>query len=99
MVRRDRFPYTHSIKLEKLFPTSQIAGECISFGAAPNKAVVGANAFAHESGIHQHGMLANSADLRDHDAGLCRRGQYQSCAGQALRPRALADRLEKLGTR
>jgi 2-isopropylmalate synthase len=31
----------------------------ISFGCSPNKAVVGANAFAHESGIHQHGMLAN----------------------------------------
>jgi 2-isopropylmalate synthase len=59
MVRRDRFPYTCNIKMEKLFPTSQLLAECISFGTAPNKAVVGANAFAHESGIHQHGMLAN----------------------------------------
>ncbi len=34
-------------------------GERISFRPAPNKAVVGSNAFAHEAGIHQHGMLAN----------------------------------------
>jgi 2-isopropylmalate synthase len=34
-------------------------GEIISFACSPNKAVVGANAFAHESGIHQHGVLAN----------------------------------------
>ena len=34
-----------------------------------NKAIVGRNAFAHESGIHQDGMLKNTADLRDHDAG------------------------------
>src|SRR5713101_2277496 len=39
MVRRDRFPYTHQIKMEKLYPTSQMLAECISFGAAPNKAV------------------------------------------------------------
>jgi 2-isopropylmalate synthase len=33
--------------------------ECISFGAAPNKAIVGANAFAHAAGIHQHGVMVN----------------------------------------
>ena len=40
-------------------PTSKLLGEIISFQCSPNKAVVGANAFAHESGIHQHGVLAN----------------------------------------
>jgi len=59
MVRRDKFPYTSSIVMPQLYPTSQMLSECISFGCSPNKAVVGANAFAHESGIHQHGMLAN----------------------------------------
>ncbi len=59
MVRRDKFPYTNSIVMKQLYPTSQMLSECISFGCSPNKAVVGANAFAHESGIHQHGMLAN----------------------------------------
>jgi 2-isopropylmalate synthase len=59
MVRRDKLPYTNNIKLDQLYPTSQMLAEFISFGCSPNKAVVGANAFAHESGIHQHGMMAN----------------------------------------
>jgi 2-isopropylmalate synthase len=58
-VRRDRFPVTHNIVMKELYPTSKLLGEIISFGPAPNKAVVGKNAFAHESGIHQHGVLAN----------------------------------------
>lgn len=57
--RRDRFPYVNSIVMKQLYPTSQLLARLISFGCSPNKAVVGANAFAHESGIHQHGMLAN----------------------------------------
>ena len=59
MVRRDKFPYTNNIKMNQLYPTSQMLAEFISFGCSPNKAVVGANAFAHESGIHQHGVMAN----------------------------------------
>jgi 2-isopropylmalate synthase len=59
MVRKDRMPYESSIVMSKLFETSQMLAKCISFGAAPNKAIVGANAFAHASGIHQHGVLAN----------------------------------------
>lgn len=59
MVRHELFPYTSNIVMPQLYPTSQMLSECISFGCSPNKAIVGANAFAHESGIHQHGMLAN----------------------------------------
>jgi 2-isopropylmalate synthase len=58
-VRHDRFPYRNNIQMKQLYPTSKLLEEVISFGCSPNKAVVGANAFAHESGIHQHGMLAN----------------------------------------
>lgn len=57
--RRDKFPYGNNIVMPQLYPTSRLLGELISFGCSPNKAVVGANAFAHESGIHQHGVLAN----------------------------------------
>jgi 2-isopropylmalate synthase len=57
--RRDKFPYRNNIVMQQLFPTSRMLGEVISFNCSPNKAVVGANAFAHESGIHQHGVLAN----------------------------------------
>ena len=59
LVRRDKFPYAHGLALEQLYPTSQLLSELISFTPAPNKAVVGSNAFAHEAGIHQHGMLAH----------------------------------------
>ena len=57
--RHDRYPYTSNIVMSELYPTSKMLGEIISFQCSPNKAVVGANAFAHESGIHQHGVLAN----------------------------------------
>jgi 2-isopropylmalate synthase len=57
--RHDRYPYTSNIVMNQLYPTSKLLGEIISFQCSPNKAVVGANAFAHESGIHQHGVLAN----------------------------------------
>jgi 2-isopropylmalate synthase len=59
MVRRDKCAYRNNIVMPQLYPTSRLLGELISFGCSPNKAVVGANAFAHESGIHQHGVLAN----------------------------------------
>jgi 2-isopropylmalate synthase len=59
LVRRDKFPCSHSIVLDRLYPTSQLLSEIISFGPPPNKAVVGSNAFSHEAGIHQHGVLAN----------------------------------------
>jgi 2-isopropylmalate synthase len=59
VVRKDKLPYTHNIVMNKLYPTSRMLAECISFGAAPNKAIVGANAFAHAAGIHQHGMMIN----------------------------------------
>jgi 2-isopropylmalate synthase len=58
-VRHDKFPLEHGLHLERLYPTSQALAQCISFSPAPNKAIVGNNAFAHEAGIHQHGVLAN----------------------------------------
>ncbi len=97
MVRRDRFPYTNHIVMEKLFPTSQMLAECISFGAAPNKAVVGANAFAHESGIHQHGMLANPLTYEIMTPASVGAGNTNLVLGKHSGRRALADRLEKLG--
>jgi 2-isopropylmalate synthase len=57
--RRDKLPYRHNIVMNRLYPTSQMLAECITFGAAPNKAIVGKNAFAHAAGIHQHGVMVN----------------------------------------
>ena len=58
-VRRDKLPYPHNIIMKEIFATSQMLAQCISFSAAPNKAIVGANAFAHAAGIHQHGVMVN----------------------------------------
>ena len=58
-VRGDRFPMEHRLNLDRLYGVSQLLGEVISFKPSPNKAVVGSNAFAHEAGIHQHGVLSN----------------------------------------
>src|SRR5436305_6272715 len=58
-VRADRLPYAVGVRSEEIYPTSQMLSEIIGFGVQPNKAVVGRNAFAHEAGIHQHGVLSN----------------------------------------
>ena len=58
-VRADQYPVESNIVLEKLYPVSQLLASVISFAPSPNKAVVGSNAFAHEAGIHQHGVLSN----------------------------------------
>lgn len=58
-VRADRYPLKSGLNLEKLYPLSQQLARTISFGPSPNKAIVGSNAFAHEAGIHQHGVLSN----------------------------------------
>lgn len=58
-VRSDCFPFETNARTEKLYQTSQLLSEIIGFGVQPNKAIVGMNAFAHEAGIHQHGVLKN----------------------------------------
>jgi len=59
VTRHDQLPFCNNIVMNQLYPTSQMLTTCISFGPAPNKAIVGANAFAHAAGIHQHGVIAN----------------------------------------
>jgi 2-isopropylmalate synthase len=58
-VRREILPYTTGVDTRRLYATSQALAETIGFRPQPNKAIVGANAFAHEAGIHQHGVLSN----------------------------------------
>jgi 2-isopropylmalate synthase len=58
-VRKDSFGVTTNIKLDQLFPASRLLTEVTGAVVAPNKAVVGANAFAHEAGIHQDGIIKN----------------------------------------
>jgi 2-isopropylmalate synthase len=58
-VRKESFGVTTNIKMEQLFPSSRMLTEITGAQVAPNKAVVGANAFAHEAGIHQDGIIKN----------------------------------------
>ena len=58
-VRADRLPFDTGIDTTQLYSTSQLLSRTIGFGVQPNKAIVGRNAFAHEAGIHQHGMISN----------------------------------------
>lgn len=58
-VRQAHFGLSTGVNLPEIFPTSQLLAEVTGTGVAPNKAVVGANAFAHEAGIHQDGIIKN----------------------------------------
>lgn len=58
-VRADRYPYHTAIAGEQLYPTSRLLEEITGIPVQPNKAIIGRNAFAHEAGIHQDGMLKN----------------------------------------
>ena len=58
-VRADRLPFATNIVTEQLYPASQLLSSIVGFEVQPNKAIVGRNAFAHEAGIHQHGVINN----------------------------------------
>jgi 2-isopropylmalate synthase len=58
-VRADQLPFETSIDTLQIYPTSQLLSAIIGFAVQPNKAIVGRNAFAHEAGIHQHGVMSN----------------------------------------
>ena len=58
-VRKESFGAQTNIVLSQLFPASRLLTEITGAQVAPNKAVVGANAFAHEAGIHQDGIIKN----------------------------------------
>jgi hypothetical protein len=55
----DRYPYETGVTSEQLHAASQILAEITRVPVQPNKAITGRNAFAHEAGIHQDGMLKN----------------------------------------
>jgi len=56
-VRGGIYPFETRIQTHLIYPTSQLLSALTGVGVQPNKAVVGRNAFAHESGVHQHGVL------------------------------------------
>jgi len=69
------FNVVTEVNTSRLYPTSRLISSITGMPIPRNKAVVGENAFAHESGIHQHGMLKNPSTyeiLRPEDVGLSR---------------------------
>ena len=72
-VRPDLVPITTGIQTQQLFPTSQLLTELTGERVQANKAIVGRNAFAHEAGIHQDGMLKDRRTyeiMRPQDVGV-----------------------------
>ncbi|MHB9026338.1 MAG: 2-isopropylmalate synthase [Armatimonadota bacterium] len=58
--RTDIFPVSTNINTREIMRTSRLITDITTIPVQPNKAIVGANAFSHEAGIHQHGMLAHA---------------------------------------
>ena len=58
-VRPDKFPFATGVFSEQIYPSSQLLSEITGVAVQPNKAIIGRNAFAHEAGIHQDGVLKN----------------------------------------
>lgn len=58
--RRDHMPFDTNIRTEHITRTSHLVSTITGFPIQPNKAIVGANAFAHEAGIHQDGVLKDA---------------------------------------
>src|SRR5437868_9868179 len=53
------YPVYHTINIQQIYRTSNLVSSLSGMSVQPNKAIVGANAFLHESGIHQDGVLKN----------------------------------------
>jgi 2-isopropylmalate synthase len=71
--RADRFGLDTGVDTTRLLAASRLLSEITSTPVTPNKAIVGANAFAHEAGIHQHGMIADARTyeiMRPQDVGF-----------------------------
>ncbi len=96
-VRSDQYGVTHGLDTTQLGAASSLVAVVTGFPVPPNKAIVGANAFAHEAGIHQHGVLQNretyeimSAEDVGADAESIRLGRHSGRHG-------LFARLQRLG--
>jgi 2-isopropylmalate synthase len=81
----------------EIYPSSKLLSQIIGISVPPNKAVVGANAFAHEAGIHQHGVLQNRLTYEIMTPESVGRGTTELVLGKHSGRHAFADRLRELG--
>ena len=95
--RSDRYGACARLDTTKLYGTSKLVSRLTGVRVPPNKAIVGDNAFAHEAGIHQHGMLCNRATyeiMKPEDVGA---PGTALVLGKHSGRHAFRDRLEALG--
>ncbi|HZF15231.1 MAG TPA: 2-isopropylmalate synthase [Steroidobacteraceae bacterium] len=95
--RESYFGLKTGINSVRLYPTSRLVSNITGMPIPRNKSVVGENAFAHESGIHQHGMLKNSSTyeiMRPQDVGLAR---THLVLGKHSGRHAFRERVQELG--
>lgn len=96
--RKDRYNnFKTSIDTKQIYPTSKMVSLLTGITIQPNKAIVGANAFAHESGIHQHGVLANPETYEIISPEIVGRDTNSLVLGKLSGKHAFVDKLEKLG--
>lgn len=99
LTRQDRYGRSVQVRTEELYRTSQLVSKLTGMTVQPNKAVVGANAFAHEAGIHQDGLLKERTTyeiMRPQDVGV---PATRLVLGKHSGRHALRERLETLGYR
>ena len=83
--RNDAIPYKNNIQTNNLLRVSKLLSTITGFDVQPNKAIVGRNAFAHEAGIHQDGVLKNAATYEIMTAGERRLGKEPAWCWASIR--------------
>ena len=97
--RADAIPFKNNIKTPNILRVSKLLSTITGFDVQPNKAIVGRNAFAHEAGIHQDGVLKHAGTYEIMTAGKRRLDKVQPGDGQAFRPRGVPRQAENVGLR
>lgn len=87
------------VRTEELARTSRLVSRLTGYHVQFNKAIVGRNAFAHESGIHQHGVLSDRETYEIIDASLVGQEAAQIVLGKHSGRHAFSDTLERMGLR
>lgn len=95
--RKDVFDATTGINTREIHRTSRLVSDLTGFVVQPNKAVVGSNAFAHESGIHQHGVLQERTTYEIMDARSIGLSESKLVLGKHSGRHAFEQRLIQLG--
>ncbi|MGH9303459.1 MAG: 2-isopropylmalate synthase [Acidimicrobiales bacterium] len=99
-VRADQFPgLSSAVRTEEISRTSRLVSRLTGYQVQWNKAVVGKNAFAHESGIHQHGVLVQRSTYEIIDAASVGQVGSQIVLGKHSGRHAFSETLDKLGIR